>query len=665
MTHHTPKNPRPPVIPKHSDLTPRHAQSEVDNLIQSILIVDLDQIDGTTLIPDRATFENLASRDDVPGALGVREVKFVILGVDTDQPKLFFMNSKTHPLHYYFIRDVLGIGLSVAEFNPLTYFTKNRKFLVGTVLAHDSFTLPNGNPGLYAVEFWPTDPVDARYTILAFNLVYDAMPFAREELAFHPTGGAQEDLFAEQAEQYAAQNINTVSSHEIFSHIAYSPLNLGVGFGKLRIADGTSSRPPAITDIIIYPTLPNDLPHVAGVISVEPQTPLSHVNLRAKQNNTPNAYLRDATNEPYLVSLIGKIVRLEVQPDGIEIREATQAEMEQHLESARPKSGQTPVRSLRRRDILPLDALGHSNINSVGGKAANLAELRKILPPETVPNGFAVPFYFYDEFMKANDLYDDIRAEIAQPEFQNDNAIRSEALKAFRKRVKKAPIPTALNDQLGEMQNAFPAGTNPRCRSSANNEDMLGFTGAGLYDSYTQRPDEGHIEKSIKQVWASLWNYRAFEERIFYRVDHFAAAMGVLVHPNFDDELANGVALTKNIYFPTFEGYYINVQVGEDLVTNPEGTAIAEEILVMKDINLNAASVFETIRIRRSNLIPADQVVLNAEHLDELTWHMKLIQEHFGRIYSRQDDPTFAMDIEFKIDRDNQLIIKQARPWVD
>ena len=97
-------------------------------------------------------------------------------------------------------------------------------------------------------------------------------------------------------------------------------------------------------------------------------------------------------------------------------------------------------------------------------------------------------------------------------------------------------------DALQSMHESFPPGTPMRCRSSTNNEDLPGFNGAGLYDSYTHRPDEGHIAKTIKQVWASLWTYRAFEERDFYRVDHLQTAMGVLVHPNYDDELANGVA---------------------------------------------------------------------------------------------------------------------------
>ena len=64
-------------------------------------------------------------------------------------------------------------------------------------------------------------------------------------------------------------------------------------------------------------------------------------------------------------------------------------------------------------------------------------------------------------------------------------------------------------DEISGLQNSLPDGTPLRCRSSTNNEDLPGFSGAGLYDSSTHRPDEGHLSESIKQVYASLWNYRA------------------------------------------------------------------------------------------------------------------------------------------------------------
>ena len=148
---------------------------------------------------------------------------------------------------------------------------------------------------------------------------------------------------------------------------------------------------------------------------------------------------------------------------------------------------------------------------------------------------------------------------------------------------------------------------------------------------FTHWPDEGHVEQTVKQVWASLWNCRAFEERHFYRIDHFHTAMAVLVHPNFDDEIANGVALTKNVYFPDFKGFYVNVQVGELLVTNPDPNAIPDELLIMEDVDQSTPGnpVYETIRIRRSSLVEPGKSVLTDSQLRLLTRQMELIQDHF------------------------------------
>ena len=65
-----------------------------------------------------------------------------------------------------------------------------------------------------------------------------------------------------------------------------------------------------------------------------------------------------------------------------------------------------------------------------------------------------------------------------------------------------------MTEAFGPLHKSFPEGRSIRCRSSTNNEDLPGFSGAGLYDSTTHHPLEGHLSKSIKQVYASLWNFR-------------------------------------------------------------------------------------------------------------------------------------------------------------
>ena len=193
----------------------------------------------------------------------------------------------------------------------------------------------------------------------------------------------------------------------------------------------------------------------------------------------------------------------------------------------------------------------------------------------------------------------------------------------------------------------------------SENEDLPGFSGAGLYDSYTHKPDEGHLSKSIKQVYASLWNDRAFEEREFYRVDHLATAMGVLLHPNFKDERANGVAVTEDILYEEQGFYYINAQVGEDLVTNPEESSVPEETLLgwWKEDGHRV--------VVPSNRTESGEHVLSPDHLSELRRSLAQIHGRFAKLYDRSpEDRSFAMEVEFKITNDNNLVIKQARPWV-
>jgi phosphoenolpyruvate synthase/pyruvate phosphate dikinase len=263
--------------------------------------------------------------------------------------------------------------------------------------------------------------------------------------------------------------------------------------------------------------------------------------------------------------------------------------------------------------------------------------------------------------MKFNGLYDEVRTILAEPLFSTDPIHREAWLHYLRDRIEAGAFPTWMTESLTELQGRFWPGTGIRCRSSANSEDMVGFSGAGLYDSYTHRPDEGHLGETVKQVWASLWNDRAFDEREFYRVDHLTSAMGVLVHPDDDDEIANGVGVTKNIIDPNWTGYYINAQAGESLVTNPDPNAIPEEFLIAQ---LLGQTRYTIQYVTFSNLVPEGETVMTTAQAEQLADRMNVIHRRFRTLYGGDFD-TFAMEIEWKINSAGQLVIKQARPWVE
>ena len=417
---------------------------------------------------------------------------------------------------------------------------------------------------------------------------------------------------------------------------------------------------PHSRDVVIYEALPNELPRVAGIISTVPQTPLSHVNLRALQDGVPNAFIADALDNADISGLIDRHVHYAVSDTGYSIRAATQAEVDAFYASSRPAAAQTPQRDLSATSTTPLIDITFDDWDSFGVKAANVAVLRTLgFPAGTVPDGFAVPFYFYDEFMKHNDLYDDIKKMLADPDFQSDYDTKADELKKLRKKIKKADTPEWIEIALTAVHATFPEGTSLRYRSSTNNEDLPRFNGAGLYDSKTQHPEETEedgISKSLKQVYASLWNYRAFAERDFHRIDHLATAMGVLVHPNYSDEQVNGVAVSVDPSYGTDGTHYVNSQVGEDLVTNPSAHSEPEEVLLYPDGGYTVVAL--------SNQVPPAQLLLTGDQLAQLRRRLASIHERFAELYAVEEGEQFAMEIEFKITSNNALAIKQARPWI-
>ncbi|MDG2123256.1 MAG: hypothetical protein P8J87_06150, partial [Verrucomicrobiales bacterium] len=151
---------------------------------------------GAAYIPDRATYETLARRENVPGAINIREVKFVILDAHTDKPRLSFVNTNRYEFHYNFSRDVLRYRGSNSQFNNETYFNDSRrKNLAGSFLSHENYELGDGRKGIYTMEFWPTDPVGFSFVHKAYQLLTASLPFIETRLVYHPNGQTQRTIF--------------------------------------------------------------------------------------------------------------------------------------------------------------------------------------------------------------------------------------------------------------------------------------------------------------------------------------------------------------------------------------------------------------------------------------------------------------------------------------
>lgn len=605
--------------------------------------------DGVAKIPDHATFHKLAYKGDEvlidTFLAGLEFVKFTIDKPETDKPVLYFINTKTHRAHMMFAR---AAGLP----------GRGREQMKGVLVYRPMLKSPSGKPGLYTFEFEPFDTYSFKMVKIARDTLVSKMPALKGNIGYYPRERGIE-AYEDEADVYEKSGLPVYLEEDLVNTgIGYLPLNLAASFGRLRVME--IDERPSPRDVVLYKSLPNEMPRVAGIITAVRQTPLSHVNLRAIQDKVPNAFITNAAEDAAIRPLIGKLVSYKVTADGYELREATSNEVEAHFAELRPAKTQSPERDLSVTKVRSLDEIKFEDSPSVGVKAANVATMRTFgFPKGTIPDGVAIPFHFYDAFMKHNGFYDYARELIANADFQKDRAVQDAELKKFRSLIKKGKMPPTMIEALDELHRSFPVGTALRCRSSTNNEDLPGFSGAGLYGSYTHRADEGHLSKSIQQVFASLWNFRAFEEREFYRVDHFAAAMGVLVHPNFKGEMANGVAVTDDILYQTEGNYYLNTQVGEDLVTNPDEASVPEEGL----LDWWEGKKYRVMRA--SNRSTDGKELLSAKQREQLRDHLGKIHGKFARLYGKSlEEENFAMEIEFKITKGGMLVVKQARPWV-
>ena len=601
----------------------------------------IDIINGAVAIPDRSAFETLAFQTRSKRFDRIEIAKFFLFDMDTDRPSVYFANTEIHVTHQSLL-DAIGL-----EWDAGVFF--------GQIHYYPKLVAPDGSPGVYVLR--DDYPYIGSFRARTYTVIAASMPLLEDNLAFH-VPNYKLPYLQSILPLHRASRMNLVFDEDIEAETSFLALNPGEGYGRLQALEPDERPHPR--DVVIYEALPNELPRVAGIISTVPQTLLSHVNLRAVQDGIPNAFIRDALDKHSVEFLLGGFVRYEVTESGWTLSAATPEEVNAHYESSRPAREQTPQRDLSVTSITPLSEIGFADWDAFGVKAANVAVLGTLgFPTGTVPDGHAIPFYFYDEFMKANDLYNDIKEMLADPDFQTDFDKQADKLKKLRKKIKKGATPAWIITALEEMHATYPAGQSLRYRSSTNSEDLPGFNGAGLYDSKTQKPDETEedgIDKSLKQVFASLWNFRAFTEREFHRIDHLSTAMGVLVHPNYSDELANGVAVSFDPVRGRDEAYYVNTQVGEDLVTNPEAHSVPEEIL------LNQSGSYTVLWT--SNQVPPGQLLLSYDQVRQLRQRLTMIHDQFALLYGVEDDDPFAMEIEFKITSDNILAIKQARPWV-
>ena len=564
-----------------------------------------------------------------------------------DNNKIYYVNKKRFTFHKDFVN---GTYLSLErgrEFFVNNYLNPNRRFILGTI----AYQTPLRR---WTFEFWEGDLIPSDQIQLTYEIINKTF---FTPVAFKPNSLRQEEV------SKSLSGIQRILQSDISAEQAYQALNIAKGLGRIHIIPKLDDHVEiGFNEILVLDEVPVQLPPVAGIITSQPSTPLSHINLLAKGWGIPNAYIKNA--KELFKQYDGWWVSFETLREKYTIKRADMNQLREYQRrQAERLDVMKPHFSLAETRLLDLSQQRARSSLAFGGKSANLGEVMFArLPGIVVPNGFTVPFYYYDEFIKRNKLDDTIFGLLNDQKFVHDPAYRREQLASLRQKIESSEFDPALREKvLQKVAREYP-NKGLFVRSSSNSEDLPNFSGAGLYTTVPNVRGERELIDAIKKVWASLWNFEAYEARERANVDHSKIFMAVLLQEGINSE-SSGVMITTDPYDTENRGaFYISAKRGLGIKV-VEGQRIAEQIIFRPRTNAiqvltrsaeDSLLTFDDNGGVKEVPITGDRVVLTDDVIRRLVRAASSIKRVFG---SRDQDIEWAY-------MKGQIYIVQSRPFI-
>jgi rifampicin phosphotransferase len=596
-------------------------------------------------ITSREQFDTIAVTYDPNTPYALPHVLFVIDRKDNN--RVYYVNTRKYPFHKEFIN---GTYLSLERgsvFFENNYLKPNRRFLLGNV----AYQTPVRH---WTFEFWEGDLITPDLIKLASSLLNQTF---FTELAYKPNSIRQEEVSA------SINGLSRVLQAEISREQEYQALNLAKGVGRIHIIPKLDEHVEiGSNEILVLNEVPIQLPPVAGIITTMPSTPLSHINLLARGRGIPNAYIKNAQElfkqyDGWWVTFETKRGSYSIKRTNNDELKAYQKRMSERLDIMKPRY------DLSEKRLLSLAEQRKTMSLAYGGKSANLGEvLNAHLPGIDVPGGFTIPFYYYDAFIKDN-KFDDVLDELLNDQkFVHDPAYRRQRLVETRQLIQSGKFDPKLRAEvLRHIEKSYPA-QGLFLRSSSNSEDLPNFSGAGLYTTVPNARGAEQIIEGIKKVWASLWNFEAYEARERAGVDHLKIFMAVLIQKGINSE-SSGVMITTDPFDRDNKGaIYISAKrgLGSKVV---EGPKVAEQIIysprakatqVLTRSEEDSLLTFDEHGGLKEVPITGERTVLTDGVIQRLVQAAFEIKRVFG---NREQDIEWAY-------MNGQLYIVQSRPFI-
>lgn len=310
---------------------------------------------------------------------------------------------------------------------------------------------------------------------------------------------------------------------------------------------------------------------------------------------------------------------------------------------------------------IPFEQVTKDMANSVGGKNANLGEIKNRLNLP-VPAGFCISACAFKRFMDHNRLRDKIMLSSVDI---GDIVELTRMSKEAQDLIMKSQIPPDLEKSISnaylELGEKVAHRVSASVRSSAIHEDAQ-FTFAGQYATALNVTSENLIAK-YKEIIASLFTTRAifyYKSKGFQEED-MVMAVGVV---EMIDAKASGVMYSRD---PTDAGKYaviINAVWGlgpyaVEGVVNPNTYVVsrdAHRAILEKNIPVqwfmlkcSPKGDVEEVEVPEGK---RGHPCLTHDQIKTLAEYALILERHYGK----------PQDIEWALDQNNNLLIIQSRP---
>ena len=338
-------------------------------------------------------------------------VKFTIITKEGFDPNVvYYQDCRQYEYHYDFALECLDpfIGMTVGQFDDVTLHEVGQQAVLGAVI-FPPWSDPTFNE--YGVQFVRNDPYSREEIIRLFNVVRGSVIAEPNVNAYYFPTYEQYPTARQNSDWFESQGIPIGSTARwADGNAVYSD---GWALGTLKFFAGSDIRKAFISgdllpeDIVLTDGVPAELPSLAGVLSLSPATPNSHVAILARSQGVPLVYLALEQDVARAQNLVGHYIYMAVTSKGYDPSRTVKllavgnlSDDEKASILALKESPSLAIQPIKQWGRLWADTkdLRPADIGYVGGKAANFGILRQAIPDNS-PAAIAFSFDLWSAFL--------------------------------------------------------------------------------------------------------------------------------------------------------------------------------------------------------------------------------------------------------------------------